>query len=199
MSRWYLLDAGPNGAVDGSARSTGPWSRPGGRCRWAWGAGGGQLTRLRAATSGMNTQQARPRPIRLMRPAQGARTLKAASRKQTKAARYRRNSSASGMARLLPGRGTSTSCIDPGGMGMNLRKTTELGQLRSERVGWPVGAEDLAEGVADLAHGGQVAEGVAHRGEQVVVAAGGVAEVGQGGLDGLDGLGVAVGAHVDQG
>src|SRR5829696_3185623 len=66
----------------------------------------------------------------------------------------------------------------------------------SEGVGRAIGAELGPEGVADLADGGQVAEGLAHRGEEVVAAAGGVAQVGQGGLDGLA---VAGGAEVDQG
>src|SRR6266480_1854480 len=141
----------------------------------------------------MNTQQARPRPIRLTRPAQRARTLTAARRKQAKAARYRRNSMASGIATPSGGE-PEQAHLHPVGMGTNLRKTTDLAVVRdatggvgagSEGIRGAVGAELGAEGVADLAHGGEVAKGLAHGWEEVVVAAGGVAEVGQGGLDGV--------------
>src|SRR5918993_5223132 len=95
-------------------------------------------------------------------------------------------------------------------MGINLRKTTELGPGRAAHGAWgpiprrvralegvrgAVGAELGPEGVADLADGGELAEGLAHRGEEVVAGAGGVAEVREGGLDGL---GVPGGADVDQ-
>src|SRR5512132_506283 len=101
------------------------------------------------------------------------------------------------MARLLPGVENRTSSEHPGRMRINLRKTTELAPApRSEGVVGAVGAELGAEGVADLADGGEVAEGLAHGGEEVVAAAGRLAEGGQGRLDGV---GVAGGADVDQG
>src|SRR5881392_3846232 len=117
----------------------------------------------------MNTQQARPRPIRLMRPAQGARTLNAASRKQAKAARYRMNSSASGTARPLPGAVIRTSSTTPARNGdQPPQNDGACPGGCSEGVGGPVGAELVPEGVADLADGGQAAEGLAHGDQEVV-------------------------------
>src|SRR6266542_2743822 len=66
-------------------------------------------------------------------------------------------------------------------------------RARLQGGGWAVDAEDVAEGVADLADGRHVAERLAHGDQQVVGAHGGVVQVAEGGADGG---GVALGADL---